>query len=67
MKRNKSINKIILFYLIIPISIILLLYLLLPQILNYPPDSTDNKLQKDIDGLPYTRTICCNKYYMYNS
>ena len=57
MKKNKSANKIITLYLMIPICIILLLYMLLPKILNYPPKSTDNELQKSIDGLPYTRTI----------
>ena len=57
MKKNKSANKIIALYLMIPICIILLLYMLLPKILNYPPNSTDNELQKSIDGLPYTRTI----------
>ena len=44
MKKNKSANKIIALYLMIPICIILLLYMLLPKILNYPPNSTDNEL-----------------------
>lgn len=60
MEKNKSANKIIALYLMIPICIILLLYMLLPQILNYPPNSTDNELQREIDGLPYTRAIHTN-------
>lgn len=57
MRNNKSANKIIALYLMIPMCIILLLYILLPSILNYPPNSIDNDLQIEIDGLPYTRTI----------
>lgn len=57
MRNNKSANKIIALYLMIPMCIILLLYILLPSILNYPPNSIDNDLQREIDGLPYTRTI----------
>lgn len=60
MKKNKIRSKIVLFYILIPIFIILLLYFLLPTILNYPPNSTDNELQLEIDGLPYTRTIYTN-------
>lgn len=60
MKKINNTNKIMLFYLIIPISIVILLYFLLPLILNYPPNSTDNALQREIDGLPYTRTIYIN-------
>lgn len=64
MKKNMSTNKIIAFYLIIPIIVLIGLYMLLPTILNYPPNSIDNDLQREIDGLPYTTqfiliTIMC--------
>lgn len=64
MKKKMSTNKIIAFYLIIPIIVLIGLYMLLPTILNYPPNSIDNDLQREIDGLPYTTqfiliTIMC--------
>ena len=54
MKKSKSINRIAAFYLIIPIIVVIIAYVLLPTILNYPPNSIDNDLQKEIDGLTYT-------------
>ncbi len=49
-----SINKIRLVYIFVPLIIILLLYFILPKILNYPPHSIDNDLQKEVDGLIYS-------------
>lgn len=54
MKKIKSINRIIAFYLIIPIIVVITAYMLLPTILNYPPNSIDNDLQKEVDGITYT-------------
>ena len=51
----KSTTKIFLFYLLIPCVIVLILYPLLPIILNYPPDSINNAFQVAIDGLTYTQ------------
>ena len=51
MKKIKSINRIIAFYLIIPIIVVITAYMLLPTILNYPPNSIDNDLQKEVDGI----------------
>ena len=64
MKRNKSTKRIIAFYLIIPIIVAIVLYNLLPTILNYPPNSIDNNFQSKIDGITYTTqfvliTIMC--------
>lgn len=53
-KKSKSINRILAFYLIVPLVVVIALYMLLPTILNYPPNSIDNDLQKEIDGLTYT-------------
>lgn len=52
--RNVNTNKIARFYLAIPLIISILLYFLLPTILNYPPNSIDNDLQKKIDIIPYS-------------
>lgn len=52
--KNVNTNKIIRFYLIIPLIIIIVLYFILPTILNYPPNSIDNRLQIEIDRIPYT-------------
>lgn len=54
MKKNINTNNIIKFYLIIPLILIVILYFLLPAILNYPPNSTDNNLQREIDGMTYS-------------
>lgn len=51
----KSTTKIFLFYLFIPFIIVLILYPLLPIILNYPPDSINNMFQVSLDGLTYTQ------------
>ena len=51
----KSTTKIFLFYLFIPFIIVLILYPLLPIILNYPPDSINNMFQISLDGLTYTQ------------
>ena len=51
----KSTTKIFLFYLFIPFIIVLILYPLLPIILNYPPDSINNAFQISLDGLTYTQ------------
>lgn len=51
----KNIIKIFLFYLIIPFLIVLLLYPLLPTLLNYPPDSINNQFQIEFDGVTYTQ------------
>lgn len=53
MKKNGT-SKIFYFYWIMLLGTAGILYLLLPSILNYPPDSVDTALQKEIDGLPYT-------------
>ena len=70
MKKSKSINRIAAFYLIIPIIVVIIAYVLLPTILNYPPNSIDNDLQKEIDGLTYTVqfiliTIMCISIVMF--
>lgn len=52
---KKSINKIVLSYIFIPLIIILMLYIVLPDILSYPPNSIDNAFQTEIDGLTYTQ------------
>ena len=51
----KSTTKIFLFYLFIPFIIVLILYPLLPIILNFPPDSINNMFQISLDGLTYTQ------------
>lgn len=51
----KTTTKIFLFYLFIPFIIVLILYPLLPIILNYPPDSINNMFQISLDGLTYTQ------------
>ncbi len=51
---KKHMRNIIFTYLIIAVSIVLILYPLLPKILNYPPDSIDNTFQKELEGLTYT-------------
>lgn len=50
----RSLNKIKGVYFLIPAAFILILYFLLPFILNYPPNSIDNQFQKDVDGLIYS-------------
>lgn len=55
MKINKIIAKIIGFYLLIPVCILLFLYPLLPTVLNYPPGSVNSALQVEIDSLTYTQ------------
>lgn len=52
--KKTSTSKIFYFYWIAILLTVGSLYLLLPTILNYPPDSVDTTLQKDIDGFPYT-------------
>lgn len=56
---NKKINmcflRIISLYTLIPFLIVIILYPLLPNILNYPNDSIDNQFQINIDGLTYTQ------------
>lgn len=53
-KKSKSINRIVAFYLIVPLIVVVASYFLLPTILNYPLNSIDNDFQKEIDGLTYT-------------
>lgn len=53
MKKTNT-SKIFYFYWVAILGTVGILYMLLPTILNYPPDSVDTSLQKDIDGLPYT-------------
>lgn len=57
MKKNfhSCLLKIIAIYFIIPAFIALCLYPLLPIILNYPPDSIDNKFQMEFDNITYTQ------------
>ena len=69
-KKIKSINRIVAFYMIIPIIVVVIAYMLLPTILNYPPNSIDNELQKEIDGITYTvqfvsLTIMCISIGMF--
>ena len=52
--KKTSTTKIFYFYWIMLLGTAGILYLLLPTILNYPPDSIDTALQNDIDGLSYT-------------
>ena len=52
---RKLINKIIIIYLAIPFLICLVLYPLLPILLNYPPNSIDNSFQLKVDGITYTQ------------
>lgn len=52
---KKFTNKITLIYLIIPFLICLILYPLLPILLNYPPDSINNAFQVNVDGITYTQ------------
>lgn len=52
---KKFTNKIILIYLTIPFLICLILYPLLPILLNYPPDSIDNAFQVNVDGITYSQ------------
>ncbi len=57
MKLNykKDLRRIILFYWAVPILTALVLFPLLPIILNYPPDSIDNQFQLEFDGITYTQ------------
>lgn len=55
MKAIKGTSKIIGFYLVVCILIIGIFYMILPSILNYPPDSLNNEFQKEVDGLTYTQ------------
>ena len=52
---KKDLFKILLFYWTIPILTTLLLYPLLPVILNYPPDSIDNTFQIEFEKISYTQ------------
>lgn len=52
---RKFTNRIIILYLTIPILISLILYPLLPVLLNYPPNSIDNAFQIYVDGITYTQ------------
>ncbi len=52
--RNINTSKIAKFYLTIPLIISIILYILLPTILNYPIGSIDNKFQQEIDGMTYS-------------
>lgn len=52
---KKFTNKIVLIYLIIPFLICLILYPLLPILLNYPPNSIDNAFQVNVDGITYSQ------------
>lgn len=52
---RKFTNKIILIYLAVPFFICLILYPLLPILLNYPPDSINNVFQLELDGITYTQ------------
>ena len=54
-KINICFVRIILLYFVIPTLIALFLYPLLPIILNYPPESTDNQFQVNFDGITYTQ------------
>lgn len=51
---KKHVNRIFLFYFSIPLLIAIVLYFLLPTLLNYPPDSIDNLFQKEFDGITYS-------------
>lgn len=51
----KPSNKIIIIFTIAVIIIGIIFFPILPQILNYPPDSINNEFQKNIDlGILYT-------------
>lgn len=54
LKKAKSTTKIFIIYFSIQVIIALVLYPLLPTILNYPPDSIDNNFQSDLGELHYT-------------
>ncbi len=51
---KKSSMKIFIIYFTIQIAIALALYPLLPQLLNYPPDSIDNNFQSELGEMYYT-------------
>ena len=53
-KKLKASTKIFILYFTIQIIIALILYPLLPTLLNYPPDSINNYFQKSLEGLTYT-------------
>lgn len=55
MNVNRVIKRIVLFYLLIPAIILGILYPLLPYFLNYPPNSINSNLQKEIDSLTYSQ------------
>lgn len=52
---KKHSNRIFLFYVSIPLLIALVLYFLLPTLLNYPPESINNQFQREFDGVTYTQ------------
>ncbi len=52
---RKHTNRIIFFYIAIPLLIAVVLYFLLPTLLNYPPESINNQFQREFDGLTYTQ------------
>lgn len=52
---KKYTNRIIFFYIAIPLLIAIVLYFLLPTLLNYPPESINNQFQREFDGLTYSQ------------
>lgn len=52
---KKYTNRIFLYYVTIPLLIALVLYFLLPTLLNYPPESINNQFQLEFDGVTYTQ------------
>lgn len=50
----KSLKKIRIVYFLVPAIFIIILYFLLPKILNYPPNSVDNQFQKEFEGVIYS-------------
>jgi len=55
LKKAKSTTKIFIIYFSIQVIIALILYPLLPTLLNYPPDSIDNNFQSELGELHYTK------------
>ncbi len=55
LKNAKSTTKIFIIYFSIQVIIALILYPLLPTLLNYPPDSIDNNFQAELGELHYTK------------
>lgn len=55
LKKAKSTTKIFIIYFSIQVIIALILYPLLPTLLNYPPDSIDNNFQAELGELHYTK------------